>query len=139
MEFFDKIAEKWALLCEAVGPVLASVGRFLKRTWEILLMIWEYIVRLRKIFLSIPVVIAAVELALTNMERLPKTVGWDLQTDGTFAVEVARELACWAPVLLTLVCLVLMFCSKRVLTPWLVSVLTLLIPIFIWVTNVFPA
>lgn len=139
MDFLDTVAEKWRQLREAATPPLTAVGRFFKRAGEILEMTWDYIVKLRKIFLSIPVVIAAVELALTNMRRLPPQVGWDLQPDGTFSLEVARELACWSPVLLTLVCLVLMFCSKRVLTPWMVSVLSLLIPVFIWVTNAFPA
>ena len=42
------------------------------------------------------------------------------------------------PVAITALCLLLMFCSKRILTPWVVSAVSLLLPVFIWVINVFP-
>lgn len=139
MKFMEEIAEKWSALCSKVRPVVASVTRVLKKAGDVIMSVWAYIVKFRKIFLAVPVVFAAVKLAQQNMERLPETVGLDLQIDGTFAVQMTRFQASWSPVLLTLICLVLMFCSKRVLTPWVVSLLTLLIPVVIWVLNVFPA
>ena len=106
---------------------------------DILLLIGQTFLKFRKIFLAAPVVWAAVQLAFQNMERLPESVGLNLQVDGTYAIQITRELAVWGPVVVTIFCLLLMLCSRRILTPWLVSVMTLLIPIFLWVTNVFPS
>ena len=139
MKILEEIAGFWRALCEQVGPVWHKIAGFFGKAGKLMGLVWEQIVKLRKIFLSIPVVLVALDLAQRNMTRLPDVVGLNLQTDGTFAIHITRELACWGPVLLTLVCLVLMFCSRRVLTPWVVSLITLLLPIFIWVINVFPA
>lgn len=136
MEVF---VEKWRALCEKAGPVLEKVGGFFKKVGHVLHIIWDYLIRLRKIFAAVPVAWAAVTLALQNMARLPETVGLSLEVDGTFAIEMSRELAVLGPVALTALCLLLMFCSKRILTPWVVSVITLILPIFIWVINVFPS
>lgn len=134
----DKIIESWHALCRAALPVLEAIGRFFKRVWDILLTIWAYVSKLYKVFLAAPVVYAAVVLALQNMTRLPKKVGLDLQFDGTFAIQLSRELAVLGPLAITALCLLLMFCSRRVLTPWVVSVVSLALPILIWVINVFP-
>ena len=40
---------------------------------------------------------------------------------------------------LTAVCLLLMFISKKVLYPWLISIFSLVLPILILITNIFPA
>ena len=81
----------------------------------------------------------AVILALQNMVKLPVVVGLDLQTSGEFSIQIAREIAALGPMAITALCLLLMFCSKRTLTPWLVSVFSLLLPLLILVTNTFPA
>ena len=134
----DVIAEKWHELCEKVGPFLEAIGRFFKKVWEILGIIWAYIVKLRKLFAAIPVAWAAIMLAIRNATALPETVGFNLQLDGSFAMQMSRELAVLGPVALTALCLFLMFCSQRILTPWVVSAFTLIVPIIIWVINVFP-
>lgn len=139
MEFLEKISDKWNLLCSKVGPVLAAIAHFVNQTGEVLLLIGETFLKFRKIFLAVPVIWASVQLALWNMDQLPESVGLDLQVDGTYAFLITRELAIWGPVVVTIFCLLLMLCSRRILTPWLVSVMTLLIPIFLWVTNVFPS
>lgn len=134
----DVIVQKWHDLCEKVGPVLVAIGSFFKKVWEVLGIIWAYIVKLRKLFAAIPVAWAAIMLALRNATALPESVGFNLQLDGGFAMEVSRELAVLGPVALTALCLFLMFCSKRILTPWVVSAITLIVPVIIWVVNVFP-
>lgn len=139
MNFLDVIAEKWEQLRNATGPALSAIGGFLKKTGDYIALFWNYIFKFRKMFLAIPVAWAAVMLAINNMTKLPERVGIDLQLDGTFAFEMTREIAVAGPVVLTLLCLVLMFCSKRVLTPWVVSLMTLIVPIFIWIFNVFPS
>jgi predicted membrane protein len=77
-------------------------------------------------------------LAFRNLGKLPELVGLMLQADGTFAVQMGRLPAVLAPLMVTAICLLLMFCSKRVLTPWLASVFSLVIPVVIWIINVYP-
>jgi hypothetical protein len=118
---------------------MEAIGRFFGKVWEILLIIWAYVSKMYKVFLAAPVVYGAVVLALQNMTRLPKTVGLDLQIDGTFAVHLSRELAVLGPLALTALCLLFMFCSRRVVYPWLISIFSLVLPELIWLTNVFPS
>jgi hypothetical protein len=72
------------------------------------------------------------------MTHLPQVVGLRLQTNGAFAIQITRGLAVISPLAVTLVCLLLMFCSRRTLTPWFVSLCSLLIPIVLLITNTFP-
>ena len=43
------------------------------------------------------------------------------------------------PLVITGVCLVMMFLSRRTIYPWLISIFSLVLPWLIWITNVFPA
>ena len=139
MNFMDNIAQKWTTMREKVSPVMKKIGKFFRKTADILALIWRYIARFKRIIIAIPVAIGAVYMALWNMDRLPAKVGLGLQLDGTFDYMIAREIAVLGPIAVTALCLLLMFCSKRTLTPWLVSVFTLVLPIWIWIINVFPS
>ena len=139
MNFMDNVAQKWATMREKVSPVMKNIGKFFRKTMDILALIWRYIARFKRIIIAIPVAIGAVYMALWNMDRLPAKVGLGLQLDGTFDYMIPREIAVLGPIAVTALCLLLMFCSKRTLTPWLVSVFTLVLPIWIWIINVFPS
>ena len=99
--------------------------------------LWIY--RLRRFILAAPVNIAALKIADMSMERLPEMVGLNLQSTGEFAQIVTREYAVYGPLGVTGLCLLLMFFSRKVLYPWLISIFTLVLPIFIYLTNVYPA
>ena len=43
-----------------------------------------------------------------------------------------------APLVVTGVCLVMMWLSRRTIYPWIISIFSLVLPILIWITNVFP-
>lgn len=139
MQFFEKLSQSWENFCEKARPTLDAIGRFFAKAGRAIRSVWIYVVKLRKILLAVPVAWAAVVLALRNLSKLPVLVGLNLQADGTFAVQIGRLPAVLAPLLITAVCLLLMFCSKRTLTPWLVSVLSLALPLVIFIINVFPA
>ncbi len=139
MKYFELITDKINAAIAWLREFLAPVNKVLASIFNVLMAIWAYLVKLRKIFLSVPVALAALWLAKVNMDRLPESVGLNLQIDGTFEWMISREWACGIPMLATLVCIVLMCCSKRVLTPWVVSIITLTLPYFIWLTNIFPA
>ena len=139
MKFMETIAEKWKAFAEKVAPVFRKIGQFFQKAADILALIWGYILRFKRVILAIPVAIGAVYLSVRNMDVLPNKVGFGLQLDGTFDYIVAREVAVLGPIAITALCLLLMFCSKRVLTPWLVSIFSLTLPLLLWVLNAYPA
>jgi len=95
--------------------------------------------RLRKVVLTIPVVYYALKLAAYNGEHLPELVGLNLQSSGEFAMTISRGMAVMGPLALTLACLFLMFCSRKALYPWAISVFTLALPVLLLVSNLYPA
>ena len=139
MNFFETVAEKWNLFVGKVRPILSSVAGVCAKIGSVLGIIWKYILQFRKFLLAIPVALGAIYLAIYNMTALTEVVGINLKADGTFELQIARLVAVFCPVLITLVCLLLMFCSKRTLTPWFVSLFSLAIPLLILLTNIFPA
>lgn len=103
----------------------------------------KWIYKLRSVFMAIPVVFAAVLMAIYNSVRLPETVSLCMPrfADGKMLVEViqiSKTLAIFGPLLITAACLVLMFCSRRVAYPWLISVFSLVLPLFVYFASVFP-
>lgn len=107
-----------------VGKVLKTIG------------IWLY--RLRKLFMAIPVIWCALRLAFYNLENLPEQVGINLLATGEYAMMIDRNLAVYGPLGVTAVCLVLMFCSHRARYPWVISIFTLVLPIVLLFTNLYP-
>ena len=114
----------WDVLSK-IGHVLATIGK------------WIY--RLRGIWMSVPVVLVALRLAALNMARLPEEVGINLLANGEYQYLISRGLAVMAPLVLTAGCLLMMLFSRRTIYPWLISIFSLVLPLLIWVTNVFPA
>lgn len=97
----------------------------------------SWIYKLRSVILAIPVAAVALFFALYNQTNLPAKVGILLQTDGSYAFMVARPIAVLFPVAVTALCLLLTLCSKKVLYPWLISLLSLTLPLLILLTNFF--
>lgn len=111
---------------------------WLKKVIEFFPEAWQWIYKLRSILLAVPVVAAAIKLAFQNMARLPEFVGINLQANGEYAMMIERNVAVFVPLLITAACLLTMFLSKKVLFPWLVSVFSLVLPVVLWITNIFP-
>ena len=139
MNFFSVIEEKWLLLCDKTRPARESMGRVAKKTGSVLHVIGGYLYRMRAVLLAAPVAIAAVWLAFLNMARLPDEVGIDLQTTGAFSMMIPKGLAVIAPLAVTALCILMILCSKKVTYPWLISIFTLVLPVLIYVTNVYPS
>ena len=95
--------------------------------------------RLRKIVMAVPVVYAALRLAFYNRENLPEQVGINLQSSGEFAQMISRDMAVMGPLGLTVACLLLMFCSRKAMYPWAISIFTLALPLLILFSNLYPA
>ncbi len=141
----------WQAFCEKLRPALEATGRFMKKLWKNLSIIGGYLYRLRAIILAAPVAATAVVMAFLNAARLPEVVEVTKLALNTKAEEslfgclvisadyISRGSAVWWPLLLTAGCLGLMACSKRMFYPWLISVFSLLLPVIILVTNIYPA
>lgn len=114
----------------------ASVWSKIKRVVGILIMC---VYRLRSVFLAIPVVWYALKLAAYNSKHLPEEVGLNLLSTGEFAMTISREMAVMGPLAVTAACLVLMATSRKALYPWAVSIFTLILPILLLVSNLYPA
>ena len=94
---------------------------------------WTY--KLRAFVLAIPIVAIAVILAVSNMATLPAAVAIGLPNivNGILVFQevlVSKILAVFIPLLVTAFCLLMMFLSKRVSFPFLVSLFSLILPIF---------
>ena len=128
-EYRDNIEEK---------PEETKKSGSFQKVWNVMRMIGNLIYRLRKIIMSIPVVYYAIVFGVYNAKYLPDRVGLVLQSNGEFAQTVSRGLAVMGPLGLTAACLLLMFCSRRTLYPWLISIMSLLLPMLILLLNNYP-
>lgn len=124
-ENFKTVYGKVRTVCGKIGDVIG--------------LICNWIYRLRKVFMAAPVVYAAIRIAIANMDRLPEYVGLNLQSSGEFAMMVTRDYAVFGPLMVTGFCLVLMFCSRKALFPWIISIFTLILPYLIYLTNIYTA
>ena len=130
----NKIAvwmENWNKKLEPMKPGLKKAG-------NILSLIFTWIWRLRSVFLSIPGLWAALRLARMNWELLPDAVGLGILADGQFSYMITKQLAVYGPLGVTAACLLMVVLTRKTLYPWLVSIMSLSIPILIWITNMFP-
>lgn len=109
------------------------------KTLAALKKIWRYIWMFRGAIISVPVLVVAISQAFCNASRLPETVGLNIQATGEYAMTVARPTAVVIPLLVTIGCILLTCFTKRPLFPWLISIFTLVIPILIWIINIYPA
>lgn len=128
-EYRDNIEEK--------PEETKKTGSF-QKVWNVMRMIGNLIYRLRKIIMTIPVVYYAIVFGVYNAKYLPDRVGLVLQSNGEFAQTVSRGLAVMGPLGVTAACLLLMFCSRRTLYPWLISIMSLLLPMLILLLNNYP-
>lgn len=151
MEFFEKVKGFWQQVQEAWQRVRETWQRFresafvqktgmvLKKTGYVLGLTGKWAYKLRGLLLSIPVAVVAVTLAVRNDQRLPTEVGINMLANGEYQWLISRDLATMVPLAVTGACLLMVICSKRILYPWLISVFSLVLPLVIWLTNIFPA
>lgn len=123
--------EKWNGFRGKVDPVFEKIG-------SVVGFVCSWAFRLRKVVMAAPVVYLALKFAMDNMERLPDMVGLNLQSSGEFALLVSKGYAVAGPLGVTAFCLFLMFCSRKTLFPWVISIFSLSLPWLIYLTNLYP-
>ncbi len=128
---YRKFADRFNTFMEPVRNVTGGISNFFQ-------VIWGYLVRMRKIIMAIPVVVAMVKLAAYSNAHLPEMVGINLLANGEYGQMISRDLAVLGPTVVTGFCLVLMFCSRRTLYPWLISIFSLVLPVLLLLTNTYP-
>lgn len=135
----EQVTAGWKKVQQDVKDSLNSTGSVYAKIKRIVGIFVMVIYRLRGVILGIPVIWHALKLAAYNREHLPEMVGIDLMSNGAFAMTISRELAVTSPLVVTIACLVLMLTSRKVLYPWAVSVFTLILPVVLLVSNIYPA
>lgn len=135
----NAFADKWHTMCDKMRPAFQAIGRVCQKVGSVFQVIASWAVRLRKVFMSIPVLIGMVYLAQYSTKHLPEKVGIGLQLNGEFLQTVSRDAAVLCPLAVTTICLVFMFCSRKTVYPWLISIFSLTLPVLILLTNLFPA
>lgn len=116
--------EKTKDVLGTTGKVFAKIGKF--------------VFKMRSVLLAIPVVYAAMRLALYAQANLPEQVGINLKETGEYALLVSRNTAIMGCLAVTALCLLMMFISRRTIYPWLISIFSLVLPILLIVTNMLP-
>lgn len=139
MNFVDTFMVKWEQFRKKIEPQVHKIKHVCHTVADKVVYAWNYVMKFKKLFLCAPVAAMAVILAIRNLFSLPALVGLTLDGNGDFSFEIIREVAVVAPLLVTALCLLLVFASKRTLTPWLVSVFSLVLPLWILLINAFPA
>ncbi len=129
---FQYYWQKFLAFCLKVKETACKVGNVIGHGFKI---VWGYAYRLRKILLAVPVIAVAVWLATYCRERMPEIVGIGLKNSGDYAFTISRDAAVLGPLAVTFFCLIMMFCSRRTLYPWLISIFSLVLPIFIMAMN----
>lgn len=139
MNISSSVSDKWNAFMNRFRSVEEQGGTVYDKIKRVIGIIVMCLYRLRKVFLAAPVVYYALKLAKYNSEHLPEHVGINLQTNGAFADIISRNTAVMGPLMVTAVCLVLMFFSKKALPTWAISVFSLVLPLLILVSNLYPA
>ena len=150
MNWLDRIVEKWNWLLSKVRPVWDVTKKVFSVIGNVFRVIWKILFGIRGILISAPVAAAAIYIASWAQEHLPEAVEIthvmiDKEAEGAiFGLFVmttemlARDVVIVSSLALTALCLICTIFSKRTLYPWLISVLTLCLPIVMYYLNTYP-
>ena len=123
-EKFNSFLEKFAAVRDGTSTVLGIVGNIL--------------FHLRKLFLAVPVILVGMRIFMYAKEKLPNQVGVLLEESGAFRYMLDRDTAMACCLYLTGGCLLMMFLSRKVIYPWIISLFSLVLPLVLVFTNLFP-
>jgi hypothetical protein len=133
------VSSKRAMLSEKLQPGFENCKTTVAKVNYVINFIGVWLFRLRKFVLAAPVIYYALKIAAYNREHLPEQVGINLQATGEFATMISRTMAVNGPLMLTFGCLLMMFFSRKALYSWAISIFTLVLPILLLVSNLYPA
>ena len=91
--------------------------------------------RLRGLLLSVPVALIAAIMAFYSARILPDQVGVFMQANGQYQFMLSKPLAILIPLAVTLLCVTITLCCRKVTYPWLISLFSLVMPPLLWFTS----
>lgn len=143
MKFLESIKAKFAAMGQKLKMTDADAQKDDTAKGGTFRYICHWVYKLRTVFMAIPVAFAAIILAIYNGTHLPEKIGvyFPAGSDGELIVsltDLSRGTAVFLPLLITAACLLLMFCSKRTVYPWLISIFSLVLPLFFLFVGMFP-
>ena len=150
MNWLDRIVEKWNWLVGKVRPVWDVIAAIFRGIGRVFALTWKYIFLFRGIIISAPLAAAAVIVAAWGRKNLPDMVeithvALNREAEGAifgmFVMNtefISQDVAVYVPLTLTGICVVMTILSKRTLYPWLIGVLTLCLPIVMYLLNIYP-
>lgn len=138
MKFFDDIKERFAAFRQKLQEKNKQEGK--GSTFRY---VCQWVYKLRSVFMAIPVAFAAIVMAIYNAGHLPERVSVYFPSFAQEEMiikltELSRGSAVLIPLLITAGCLLLMFCSRRHTYPWLISIFSLVLPLFFLFVGLFP-
>lgn len=139
MKQIEQLTAKMQELRDKAQPLLEKADTGYRKAKDIWKKAWPWIWQSRKLLLAIPVVYLMLYFARLNWNVLPEQVGLNLQTTGEYAQYITKELAVYGPMGVTGGCLAMMFLSRKTVYPWMICMFSMLLPLLILLTNIFPA
>ena len=139
MKELDQIKDTLRGFWAKVKPWVDKADKGLKKAKSIWKKAWPWIWQARKILLAIPVVYLMLYFARLNWNVLPDSVGLHLLNTGDYAQYITKQTAVYVPLGVTGGCLAMMFLSRKTLYPWMICLFSMLLPLLILVTNIFPS
>lgn len=150
MKWMDDLIEKWYRFVDTISPVIDGTVHVFRSIGRTMRNLWKYIFWFRSVVLGAPLGVAACVQAARNVNRLPELVAYtkfvvDAEAPGAlmglFVMSteyISRNLAVMIPLGLTGLCIVLMVLSKRMLFPFIIGVMTVLLTEAIYWLGLFP-
>ena len=139
MNKLEEFKQKLLALWEKVKPYVEKADKVLRKAKALWKKAWPWIWQARKILLAIPVVYLMLYFARLNWNVLPDPVGIHLLTSGEYAMSISKEMAVYVPLGVTGGCLTMMVLSRKTLYPWVICLFSMLLPLLILITNIFPS
>ena len=139
MKQLEQLTAKVNELKEKAKPVIEKADQGYRKVRKVWSIAWPWIWQFRKVLFAVPVVYLALYFARLNWNVLPEMVGLNLQTTGEYAKYISKELAVYGPLAVTGGCLTMMFLSRKTVYPWMICMFSMLLPLLVLITNIFPA
>ena len=139
MKELEQLRTKMQELRSKAQPYVEKADKGYRKAKDIWKKAKPWLWQSRKLLLAIPVVYLMLYFARLNWNVLPEQVGLNLQTSGEYAQYITKELAVYGPMGVTGGCLAMMFLSRKTVYPWMICMFSMLLPLLILLTNIFPA
>ena len=139
MNKLEEMKQKLLALWGKMKPYVDKADKGYRKAKSIWKKVWPWIWQSRKLLMAIPVVYLMLYFARLNWNVLPDPVGIHLLNSGDYAMTISKEMAVYGPLGITGGCLTMMVLSRKTLYPWVICLFSMLLPLLILITNIFPS